>query len=205
MTWDFQLENVILKTKEALILWQTEKGVVEIDKNTFAAPVKIDGERKGFVFHGHGRLVLDTIIETCEGAIGKPFEKEINKPFLMIGNTEGLSQHLITTNKEDIANVGFESEKEFITMAEELCRKFFKKNILCTHHFCGENSSVTFAFQNKADDLDMLAAKGSKLVYKATDIVFVSSKNKVVLKTPKEVILSNDQKSFVIKRFCMKN
>jgi len=46
----------------------------------------------------------------------------------------------------------------------------------------------------------MLIAKGSKLVYKAIDRVFVSTKNKVVLKTPKEVILSSDQRSFVIKK-----
>jgi hypothetical protein len=48
----------------------------------------------------------------------------------------------------------------------------------------------------------MLIAKGSKLVYKAIDKVFVSSRNKVVLKTPEEVILSSAHRSFVIKKHC---
>ena len=68
-------------------------------------------------------------------------------------------------------------------------------------HCCGNNDGVIFAFPNEAGKLDILIAKGSKLVYKAMNQVFVSKNGKVVLKTPTEVIVSGDnRKSLVIKR-----
>jgi hypothetical protein len=199
MRWqDYQLENIILKAKEALTLWQTEKGIIEISKNTLAIPIRIGEKRKGYVFHGHGRLVLDAIVETREGAIGKPIEKEIKEPFLMIGNIEEILYHFTAANKEDLTTIGFESEKEFMNEAEDLCFNFFGKR-LGVYHYYEQDNGFIFAFKNEIDSLDMLIAKGSQLVYKATDKMFVYSKNKVVLKTPKEVILSSDQRSFVIK------
>jgi hypothetical protein len=88
MPQNFQLESTILKAKETLTLWQTENGIIEINTNTLAVPIKLDNQQKGYIFHGHGKLLLDTIVETNEGAIGKPVEKEINEPFLMLGETE---------------------------------------------------------------------------------------------------------------------
>jgi len=201
MTWqNYQLDNTILKADEALTLWQIEKGIIEISKNTLAIPIKLDKQRKGYVFHGHSKLVLDTIVETQEGAIGKPVEKEINEPFLMIGDTEEIQQHLTIASKEDLTSMGYENEKGFITKAEDLRRKFLGKRRMHAHQCRDENNGFIFAFPNETGKLDMLIAKGSKLVYKAIDRVFVSTKNKVVLKTPKEVILSSDQRSFVIKK-----
>ena len=57
---------------------------------------------------------------------------------------------------------------------------------------------MIFAFQNQANKLDILVAKGSKLVYTAKDLVFVSNKNKVVLKSPDEVVCSGNRRSVII-------
>jgi hypothetical protein len=200
MTWqNYELENTILKATEALTLWKIEKGIVEIDKNTLAIPIRLDDERKGYVFHGHGKLILDTIVETEKGAVGKPVEKEINEPFLMLGKTEETEQRLSTADKEDLKMMSYESEQDFSAKAEALFDRFLGKRILHGHHCCGHIGGFVFAFPNKDGKLDVLIAEGSKLVYKAMDKVFVSNKSKIVLKTPNEVIISNDRRSLVFK------
>jgi len=203
MMWEnYQLDTTALKTTETMTLWRTEKGTVEIGKNTLAIPIKLNDQRKGYIFHGHGKL-LDTIVETQEGAVGKPVESELNEPFLMLGDAEEIQQHLSTAAKEDLTKMGYGSEKEFLDKAEALFDQFFGKMRMnyyqCCDCGCGDGDGVIFALPNEAGKLDILVAKGSKLVYKAVNKGFVSNKDKVVLKTPEEVIVSSDQKSFVIK------
>jgi hypothetical protein len=202
MKWEnYQLETTALKTTEPVTLWRTEKGTVEIGKNTLAIPIKLNDQRRGYIYHGHGRLLLDTIVETQEGAVGKPVESELNKPFLMLGNAEETQQHLSTVTKEDLTKMGYETEQRFVDKAEDLLDSFFGRRGIHNHECCGDNRGVIFAFPNEAGKLDVLVANGSKLVYKAMNQVFVSNDDKVVLKTPTEVIVSGDnRKSLVIKK-----
>jgi len=202
MMWqNYQLDSTILKANDVLTLWRTEKGVIEIGKNTLAIPIKQGDQRRGYIFHGHGKLLLDTIIETDKGAIGKPVEKEITEPFLMLGDTEETQQHLSTASKEDLMEMGYENEQGFLARAEDLFDNFFGERRIHSHQCCGNNHGFIFAFPNKAGELDVLVAKGSRLVYKAMNKVFVSDKSKVILKTQNEVILSRGgKKSFVIKK-----
>jgi hypothetical protein len=208
MIWqNYQLDNTVLKTTENMTLWQTEKGIVEIGKNTLAIPIKAHDQRKGYIFHGHGKLLLDTIVETQEGAVGKPVESELNEPFLMLVDTEEIQQYLSTATKEDLTKVGHESEKEFLNKADGLFDQFFGKMGIHNHQCWGDNNGVIFAFPNEAGKLDILIAKGSKLVYKAVSQVFVSNERKVVLKTPTEMIVSGDnRRSFVLEKcICHRN
>jgi hypothetical protein len=202
MIWqNYQLESTALKVIETMTLWQTEKGSVEISKNTLAIPVKLNDQRKGYIFHGHGKLLLDTIVETQEGAVGKSVENELNGLFLMLGKTEKIQQNLSTATKEDLTKMGYENEQGFMYKAEDLSDQFFRKIITHSHQGCGNNYGVIFAFPNKAGKLDTLIANDSKLVYKAMNQVFVSNNGKVVLKTPTEVIVSGGSgKSLVIKK-----
>jgi len=201
MTWrNYELENAVLKTNEKVTLWQSERGIVEIDEDALALPILLDGERKGYVFHGNGKLVLDTIVETDKGAIGRPVEKEINAPFLMIGQMKEIEQKLVQADREDFASKNYENKEVFRAKAEDLCHRFFGKRRMhgcnCFDNDCG----FVFAFPNDAEELDVLVAKEDKIVYKTKSTVFVSNEDKVVLKTPSEVILSNDRRSFIIKR-----
>ena len=204
---NYQLDNTVLKTTEPITLWRTEKGTVEIDKNTLAIPIKLDDQRKGYIFHGQGKLLLDTIVETHEGAVGKSVESELNKPFLMLGDTEETQQRFSTATKEDLTKMGYESEQGFMDKAEDLFDQFFGKTRMHNHHCCSNSHGVIFAFPNEEGKLDVLVANGSKLVYEAMNQVFVSSDDKVVLKTPTEVIVSGDnRKSLVIKKhICHRN
>jgi hypothetical protein len=201
MIWqNYQLGNTVSKTSEAMTLWQTEKGIIDISKNTLAIPIKLSDNERGYVFHGHGKLLLDTIVETEEGAIGKPVEKELNEPFLTLGETEETQKHLTTASEEDFAKMGYQNQQEFVDRAEDLCDQFFKKKGVHNHQCLDEHHGFIFAFQNENSKLDILVTKGSKLVYKAMDIVFVSNKNKVVLKSPSEVVCLSNGKSVIIKK-----
>jgi len=205
MWGSYQLDDAALKATETMILWRTEKGTVEIGRNTLAIPIKLNDQRKGYIFHGHGKLLLDTIVETREGAVGKPVENELNEPFLMLGNTEEIQQHLSTAAKEDLAKMGYGSEKEFLDEAEALLSQFFGKKGMHNHQCWGwgNNNGVIFAFPNETGKLDTLIANGSKLVYKAMNQVFVSNNSKVVLKTPTEVIVTGDNRKSLFIKKCM--
>lgn len=194
-----QLDNTVSKINEALTLWQTEKCIIEISKNTLAVSIKLDDQERGYIFHGQGRLLLDTIVETEEGAIGKPIEKELNESFLMLGNIEEIQKQLNTATKEDLAKMGYEDQQEFVERAEDLFNQFFKKRSCHHQNFDRDHGSI-FAFSNESSELDILVAKDTKLVYKAKDIVFVSNEDKVVLKSPGEVVCSNNGKSVIIKK-----
>ncbi len=201
MMWqNYQLGNTVSKTSEAVTLWQMEKGIVEISKNTLAVPIELDDKERGYVFHGNGKFLLDSIVETEEGAIGKPVEKELSELFLMLGDTEEIQKHLTEASEEDFAKMGYQNQQEFADRAEDLCGQFFKKKGVHNYQCFDEHRGFIFAFQNQTSKLDILIAKGSKLVYKAMDIVFVSNENKVVLKSPSEVVCTSNGKSVIIKK-----
>jgi hypothetical protein len=197
---NYQLDNTILKATEALKLLQSEKGIIEVDKDTLAIAIKLDNQQEGYVFHGHGKLLLDTIVETGEGAIGESVEKEIDEPFLMIGDTKYVEALLSKADKENLAAMGYESEQAFMNKAKEMLDQFSNKERVSSFHCCCDNThGLVFAFPNDAGKFDILLAKGSNLVYKTINKVFVSHRNKVVLKTPNETIVSNDRRSVVVK------
>lgn len=199
MIWhNYQLDDTVQKVREATTLWKAEKGIIEISKDTLAVLIKVNDHKIGCVFHGDGKLILDTIIETDEGAIGKPIEKEIEKPFIMIGNIEQFLQNLVVANRQDLAKKGYAEEREFIERAGDLCNRFFGESTRV--HGCGTfEQGFVFAFTSvEISGLDMLITKDSKIVYKTRNMTFISNKNKIVLKTPGKTVLSNDGKSIVL-------
>lgn len=198
----YRLDNTILKATEVLKLLQSERAIIETDDKTIAVPIKLDDERKGYIFHGHGKLILDTIVETREGAMGKSIEKEIKEPFLMLGKTEDIQPNLSVANKENLEAMGYGSEQEFFAKAEELLHKFSGRGKVWIRDCCRSVHGVIFAFSNGTEKLDILIVNGSKLVYKSRDRVFIANENKIVLKTPQETILSNDRKSLMIRKKC---
>jgi len=203
---NYHLGNTVSKSTEALTLWQTERGIIKISKNTLAIPLKLDDQRKGYIFHGQGRLLIDAIVETNEGAVGKSVENELNEPFLMLGETGEIQQHLTKASEEDLAEMGHKNQQGFVDKAEDLCDRFFTGMRGCitgkvhSHKGLEEDQGLIFAFQNGARKLDILLTKGTKLIYTTTDMVFVLDENKVVLKRPGEVVVSNNGKSVIIKK-----
>lgn len=201
MIWhEYQLGDTVSKTTEDTRLWESEKGIVEINKEALAVPIELDDEEKGYIFHGQGKLLLDTIVETEEGAIGKPVERELNKPFLMLADTEKTQQFLTKASEGDLTKMGYENKQEFMEEAKDLFNRFFKNGSAHSHHRFSKHRGFIFAFQNQTNKLDIIVANGSRIVYTAKDLVFVSNKNKVVLKSPDEVVCSGNRRSVIISK-----
>ena len=199
MMWqNYHLGNTISKAAEDTRLWQTEKGIVEIGRNTLAVQVVSHDHVKGYVFQGRGKLLLDTIVETEEGAVGKPVEKQIDKPFIMLGNAERTEKRLNPASPENISEAGYKTPREFIDAAEELLNRFFK-NGMHYHRCSGDGEGLIFAFKNENDNLDLLLTKNEKLVYKAMGTVFVSNSARTILKS-REFVCISDGRSVLFKR-----
>lgn len=178
---------------------QTEKGIVEIGKNTLAIPVIVHDQVKGYIFDGHGKLLLDAIVETKEGAVGKPVEKELHEPFVMLGNAEMTGRNLKPASSEDLAEAGYADRRALMAKAEELLDRFFKNGRIHSCRCSYGEEGLLFAFQNQAGNLDILLAKDTKIVYKAMDTIFISDKSRTVLKSC-EVVCVSSGKSVVVKR-----
>ncbi len=198
---DYQLDNNVSKTNDEMTLWKTEKGIVKIAKDTLAVPITEDEKTRGFVFHGKGTFILDTIVETEEGAIGRPIERELDKPFIVLGNPEEILRNLNIVDKEDLLRIGYNNQQNFIAKAENLLAQFFgKKRGKLHEHNCCSGHGIIFAFLNEVDKLDILLAKETKLVYKNAEMAFVSNREKTILKGPNEVVCSNDGRSVFIQK-----
>jgi hypothetical protein len=196
----YKLDGVVSKATEDVRLWQTERGVVEIKEDTLATSIILGDQQRGYVFHGQGKLLIYAIVETEQGAIGKSIDKELNDPFLMLGETEEIQKHLAEASEEDLEKMGYEQQKGFVDRAEDLCNRFFKKGrVHDTRRFNGDRGFI-FAFQNEANKFDVLVSKGSKLIYKAMDMVFVSKKDRVLLKSQGDVVCKSNGKSVIIKK-----
>jgi hypothetical protein len=201
MIWpNYHLGDTVLMATEAVRLWQAEKGVVEISKGTLAIHVKLDGHVKGYIFLGHGRLILDTIVETEDGAIGKPVDREIDRPFLMLGKAEGMQQSFSLAGQEDFSETGCSNQQEFVAEAEGLLDRFSRRGRIHDYRHSSDGNGLVFAFQNEANGLDILLADGAELVYKAINTVFVSNKDRAVLKSSGGVVCISNGKSVIVKR-----
>jgi hypothetical protein len=200
MNWEkYSLDDTVSKTTRTTVLWQAERGLMELSNDSFAVAIKLGDEKKGYVFHGHGKLLLDTIVETREGAVGKPIEKEIAQPFLMLGR---MDENLSEASQEDFTKEGYADQQEFLTKARELFDRFFERRTH-GHHCFDVDRGLIFAFPNEDDKFDLLVAKDSGIVYKAREMVFVSNGDKTVLKSPKEAVCVTDGKSVIVKGCCV--
>lgn len=204
MKWrDYKLDEETSKTTEEITLWKNERGLLEIPKGTILAKVLLDEEPRGFVLNGKSRLLIDTIAETERGAIGKPVDKTIEEPFLMLGEWKEGQECLTTASEEDFTSLGYENQQQFREKAENLLDKFFgesrgHKNSKNFH----DGDGVIFAFPSNRDRLDIIVAKDSKLVYTAGDTVFVSKGEKTVLTQNGNVVVSKPGKSVFVKKGC---
>ncbi len=195
----YRVGNELLRAIDSRKLWQGERGLVEIGEGTLALPVLVGEQRKGYVFHGRGKLLLDTIVDTDVGAIGKFVEKELDQPFLMLGDNEEMQAHLRSAGAEDLRSKGYESLEEFAQRAESLLDRFPGKKLIGCDHLGGSRGSV-FLFQSESGKPDLLLLNGSRLVYKSSGTMFALNGRHVVLKGHDRVAVSVDGKCFLINR-----
>lgn len=85
---NYKISNEPSKIVEDATLLKNERCIVDALEGTLALPILIDEKVRGYVFHGTGKLVVDSIIETRKGAVGKPTVKNLKRPFMMLGGAE---------------------------------------------------------------------------------------------------------------------
>ena len=205
MKWeDYQLDKEILKTTDKITLWKNEKGIVDIAKGTFAIKVLLDDKPSGYIFHGKGALLLDTIIETEKGAIGRSIEKPLDKTFLMFGSLEETQRQFTNAENEDLSIGSYEDKQQFLQEAQSLLDRFFDRTTNRLEHSktLNNNGALIFAFPNEVDKMDILVVKDSKLVYTSNDKVYVIKGEKAVLTSDEGVVVTNHGKSIIINKDC---
>ncbi len=194
---DYTLENTVLKSDEAFTLYRADKASVEVNKSLLAVPIKVDDKRVGYVFLGQGKLLVDAIVETEEGAFGKPIERALSEPFLMLGNTEQTSEHFSPASHDDLKRVGVD-EKTLQDRAHGLLDRFASKSVSHGHADLRNHNGWIFAFSNGENALNHLVSKGSELIYNDEDLSFVSKGDKSILRSSEKVVLSHHGRSFVV-------
>jgi hypothetical protein len=196
-------EELSTATKD-LTLWTHARGKVEIAEDTLAAEVILNDQPFGYVFHGHGTLLLDAIVETERGAVGSSVERTLDEPFLMLRRRAGEHQHLRESEPEDFPKCGYENQDAFVAKAEALLDTFFEGSTCGGRHAerLGDKGTCVFAFPNHKGRLDILLAKDASLVYTAQDRVFVMKGEKMVLTSRGRVAIAKPGKSVLIEGNC---
>ena len=195
----YEIDGTILRSNAELTLARSDKASLEIKKGTLTLPVKVADKREGYIFLGEGKLLIDAIVETERGAVGKPVQRELHELFLMLGNTEETSKHLEKASDDDLKRMDF-TEKTLLTKAQDLLAKFMGKE--ATHgsaHFRQSEGSI-FAFPNEENNLDLLLLNGATLIYTTKDMSFICDGDKLVLNTPRQVFLSAQGTSLALGR-----
>jgi hypothetical protein len=193
----YELDDTILKSNESLFLFRSDTASVEISKETFALPVKVKSEIVGYVFSGQGKLLVDAIVETEEGALGKPIQRALNEPFLMLGDTREISQHFSPAKDDDLSRVSGD-EKTLSEKAQELLGRFSRGRTVHQHEHMFGGRGLIFAFCDDRDELDILLSKDSKLVYTTNEMSFVKDGDNSILTGSRQVILSHHGRPFVV-------
>lgn len=183
-----------LRLEEDLILLEGDRCVIKAHKGTLAVPLLQNDKTVGYVFHGEGELLLDAIIETPEGAVGKPIEHKLENPFLMVCPPEKamkIKEKLGRAETEEVMQKGYREGREFAEVAEELCFRMFKNSRLD----CSPNrQGYIFGFKKaNSEKLDILVSKKDKLAYICGKNVFVFKKGKSVIIKPGEVLIAKNE------------
>lgn len=182
MNWTSRLElGEIRRLNENVSLMKTDKALIEVNAGAILVSVGIDQVQRGYVLHGEGTLAVDVIVETADGAVGKPIQKILNEPFLALMSTFLVEERLTVPFDQDLKAFGYVNEEAFRTRADDLCRMFFG---ISDNHFSNRgDGGFVFVFPRKNGRPDLLVADHDRLVFKSREIVFISNGHKAILKS----------------------
>jgi hypothetical protein len=189
MEGGYELGTTVMKINGDLELCKSDKASVSVCKGTLAVPVRWKDEEDGYVFLGHGKLLVDTIVETERGAFGKPVERDLDEVFLMLGGTEEVHVGLGVASDEDLKTMNVE-EKTFLDRARDLLEEFGDGTTVSGSRCFGHREGLIFAFSHGEKRPDVLLVKNSKIIYTTRDLTFISNMHKSILKSGGHVVLS---------------
>ncbi len=198
-----KLSTEASKTTDVAVLCKNQRCIVEVMKDTVALQITCDKQPRGYIFHGTAKLLIDAIVETGQGAIGKPIEKTVETSFLMLGQPDDRLK-LDAAEDDDFARLGYSDQTAFKQEAERLLDQFFEYSTCrCGRARARNHEGHVFAFQEDAGNLAILFVNGAKMVYKASDQVFVSKDRGTALTQLGIVVVSHPSKHVLIANDCI--
>jgi hypothetical protein len=195
---NYKVGSTPLKMGEDVRLLKTDRCLITASKDTLTLPITFNGEVHGYFLHGSGKLVIDTIIETSRGALGKPTERKLTKPFLMLGEIEEAKDKMVKAKLSDLNRAGYINLEAFQKRAKVLCEEMLKREMCWTYDEKGRTRF--FLFEIDSGDYALLVSRNAKnLVYISGKKVYVFSDNKSFMTSSNEVWISKPGKSIVIR------
>lgn len=198
MQHGYKLSAELCKLVQEATLIENEKCRVTMEADTLASQVCIEGRMEGYVLHGEGRLILDAIIETRGGAVGKSIVRELGEPFIALATSkENLNIALSPATLEDLRKVGYDSPEAFIERVDGLLGKFFRKGRRISASILDEKFKV-FAFPVN-DAFEILLASKDSVVYVKKGGSYIFKGGRQVAMELGDVVISKFGKLVVIK------
>lgn len=197
---DVKLGSEPQKLAKDATLFRNEKCVISARAGALCLPILKDGTIGGELFVGKGEFMLDAIIETSRGAVGKSIVRSLSpsQPFLMIGDVANLREDLMAVTVQDLADVGYKSVEEFLKTASEALDDFTHRR---HNHMDIERDTRVFAFATEFGKWDFLIAKNDKLVYASKQNVYISrNDDERVCAGPGELFVAKKGRTVVIDR-----
>jgi hypothetical protein len=111
----------VMITAGSYELISTEKALVNLSEGCVWIYVVNNGERVGIAFAGHGRLAVDAITETDDGAIGKSVATGLEGMQLFLGETqiERISREATLLEME---HLGYSGSEDFISAVDSIIK-----------------------------------------------------------------------------------
>lgn len=194
---NYELGDKLLKITCDAMLLKTDRCIITLTKHSLALPIKANRRIQGYVFHGNGKLLVDTIIETPRGAVGTPTKEDLTQPFIMLGGTENLKDSFEEASLADLSNMNYENAEAFKKKADGMCRRFFSKHF-CRVRFREEEKACVFAFLKENENFDMLISKNDRLLYKSGGEVYIFKGDRGLLTRYDEIVVSKPGKYVIV-------
>ena len=159
---------------------------LRVEEGSLLLPITT-GDSEGYYVRGRGVLLLDSIIETPDGAIGRPVKRMLDEPFILLGRTDC---------EPDVEGIEGNCDVEsLIREAEELAGDY--------RGDLGGRRGRCAIFRAR-DGVDALVVDGDQLVYRESNMVYVSGgKNDVLVDRDRGLAVSKSGRTVTIENGCI--
>lgn len=115
-------DGAVMVSEGAHELISTDKALLTLTEGVAWVYVVNNGDRVGIAFAGPGRLAVDAITETDEGAVGRSVVMRLEGMQLYLGETqiERLSRE---ATDSELSTIGYKSAEDFLSGVESLIKE----------------------------------------------------------------------------------
>ncbi len=170
---------------------RSEKALLNVSEGTLYFPVLQNDIEIGGIFIGAGQVLIDAIIDTSRGAIGKSYEFVWNGSLLLLTNDAKWSPPAVEPVKhKDLKVFLLDSSEEAQARAKEIFYRFYNENRdFVSDTFISRNRGWIATILDKQRGKSGIVASDDRLVMKLGDLKVVISGNKLIQKEGRKKIV----------------